>query len=705
MNNQLYKRLKSICQLLRFDILTSTTTANSGHPSSCLSAVELMATLFFGGHLHHDLKNPNNIFNDRIIFSKGHAAPLLYSLYHVAGAISYKELLTLRTFNSRLEGHPTLNFPFVDVATGSLGQGLSIGVGMAMGIKLRITNDELRIKREPKVWVLLGDSELSEGQNWEAMQTASYYKLNNLIGILDVSRLGQTGQTMLGWDLKIYQKRIESFGWKTIVVEDGNDLEQVDDAFKRLTIDNRGSKIVVEDRKSKIDKNLSSILNPQPLSSTINHLSSKPTMIIAKTIKGKGVSFMENKNGWHGKVVPKERLQEALDEIGGVDLKLRGYIKSPQSQISKIKDQRSNQIQNSKLKKILNKLDPKMLHVTCYKLRDSYSTREAFGDALLDLGKTNEKIVVFDAEMANSTFENKFQKTFPDRFIETFIEEQNMISAALGISKIGYIPFVSTFAAFLTRAYDQIRMAQYSNANIKIIGSHVGVFIGADGPSQMGLEDVSMMRSILNSVVLSPSDAVSTYALTKKMPETQGIVYMRTLRKETPVIYDKDEKFEIGGSKVHQVHKVYKVHKMKAIIIASGITVHEALKAQQQLAKEGISVIVLDCYCIKPIDQTTINQLTQNCSNIIVVEDHYPTGGLGEAILSALADNKFRINLISNYSKQAPIGNFLGQLDQLGIRNFTHLCVRKTPRSGKPEELLRYEEIDSDAIVKAVKTM
>ena len=662
MASQNQSSLKEIAKLIRYDILTSTTQAASGHPTSCLSAVELMVALFFNGNLSYSIQNPSQIINDRIIFSKGHAAPLLYSLYHAAGILSHDELLTLRKFDSVLEGHPTPRFKYADVATGSLGQGLSIGVGMALGIKLRIKNQEFTIKREPKIWILMGDSEMAEGQVWEAMQLAAYYKLNNLIGILDVNRLGQRGETMLGWDIETYAKRIESFGWKTIIVEDGNDLKQACNAFDKLRS---------------------------------QALSSKPTMIIAKTIKGKGISFLENKDGWHGKPVPKEKLQEALDELGKVDLNLKGKILSPQYQKLNIK----NQNYNSKIKN-----ESEMLHVTSYMLHDKVATREAYGEALVALGKMNPDIVVLDAETSNSTYADKFKKSFPERFYEMFIAEQNMVSVALGFSKLGYVPYVSSFAVFLTRAFDQMRIAQYSKPNLKICGSHAGVSIGQDGPSQMALEDIAMMRGLLESTVLYPSDGISAEKLTALMINNKGINYLRTTREKTPVIYDNREEFVIGGSKLHFVknNKLQitnnkpaspllqrgesiinnKESNIKTLIIAAGITLHEALKAQKTLAEEGIEIVVMDCYSVKPIDAATVNQLTGLVRNIIVVEDHYPYGGIGEAVMNALLANfKFQI---SNFK-------------------FAHLCVRKLPRSGKPAQLLRYEEIDAEAIVKKVK--
>jgi transketolase len=613
--------LKKLCQLIRYDILTSTTEAKSGHPTTSLSAVELMTTLYFGGFLHLDLKDPKNPTSDRVVFSKGHASPLIYSLYHAAGVISYPELMQLRKISSDLEGHPTFRFKYADVATGSLGQGLSAGVGMALGLRLK------KLEKQ-KIWVLLGDSEMAEGQVWEAIQIASHYKLDNLVAIADVNRLGQSTETMLGWDLKTYAKRLESFGWNTIIVEDGHDLKQVYNAYKKIT------------------------------------LNSKPTMILAKTVKGKGVSFLENKEGWHGKPLPKDLLEKALQELGKVDLEIRGDIKKPNDKI---------QMTNDKL--ITNNKS----FIFNYKLGDLIATRLAYGEALLTLGEMNENIVALDGEMSNSTYSEKFAKKFPERYFEMFIAEQNMMTAALGLSKLGFVPFVSTFAAFLTRGFDQLRMAQYSAPNLKIVGSHCGVSIGPDGPSQMGLEDISMFRSILDSTILYPSDAVSAFKLTKIMAEHDGLFYLRTNRKETPVIYDDKEEFTIGGSKVHQ--SKIKNQKSKALIIASGVTLHEALKAQKELAKKGIETAVLDCYSVKPLDTKTITKLTEESGNVVVVEDHYPAGGIGEAVADLIVKNKLK------------------------IENFSHLCVRKLPRSGSPEELLHFEEIDSDAIIKAVEKL
>ncbi len=630
-----FEKLKKICKLIRYDILTSTTEAKSGHPTTSLSAVELITTLYFGGFLHLDLKNPKNPTSDRVVFSKGHASPLIYSLYHVAGVISQKELMTIRKIDSDLEGHPTFRFKYADVATGSLGQGLSAGVGMALGIKLRANH----ASPLQNVFVLLGDSEMAEGQVWEAIQIASHYKLNNLVAIADINRLGQSTETMLGWDLKTYKKRFEAFGWNVITVDDGHDLKKIHEAFSNW--------------------------------SNLSNKSNLPTIILAKTMKGRGVSFLENKEGWHGKPVPKDMLKLALDELGKIDLNVRGKITVPQYQISKIKDQNDK----SKIKK------QNILVTNHYPLATNVATRLAYGDALLALGDVNDNIVALDAEMSNSTYSEKFAKKFPTRYFEMFIAEQNMMTAALGISKLGFIPFASTFAAFLTRGFDQLRMAQYSAPNLKIVGSHCGVSIGPDGPSQMGLEDISMFRSILNSTILYPSDAVSAFKLTQIMAENDGLFYLRTNRKETPVIYDEKEKFKIGGSKIHKPVGVGH-DRPSALIIAAGVTLHEALKAQQELAKKGIETVVMDCYSVKPLDVQSINRLTKEIKNVIVVEDHYPAGGVGEAVLNCIITD-----------------------NQVPRNKFVHLCVKKLPRSGTPEELLRYEEIDADAIIKVVKNL
>lgn len=601
--------LKKLAKLIRYFILTSSTRAGSGHITSSLSATDLMTVFFFGGYYHYDLKNPESSNNDRLIFSKGHASALFYSLYAAAGAISEDELLDLRKFGSRLEGHPTMVFPFTEAATGSLGQGLSIGVGMALNARY--------IDKLPyETYVLLGDSEMAEGSVWEAIQIASYYKLDNLIGILDVNRLGQRGQTMLGYDIKAYADRISAFGWKVITI-DGHSFEQINNAFKKT-----------------------------------QRVKNTPIMIIAKTVKGKGISFLENEDDWHGKVLDQEGLQKALIQMGKIDRKLRGRLTKPKA-LSPLR---------VKIKKVKG---------VFYKMGESIATRKAYGNALLRIFPKFPNMIVLDAEVSNSTFAESVKKIYPERFFEMYIAEQNMVGVAVGLSRRGKIPFISTFAAFFSRAFDQIRMSQYSKSNIKFIGSHAGVSIGEDGPSQMGLEDISMFRSLLESVVLYPADAVSTEKLVEEAILHKGIVYIRTTRKETPVIYQNSEQFPIGGSKILKSSK-----KDQVTVVGAGVTLHEALLAYEILKKSNTFIRVIDLYSIKPLDNNTLIKAAKETKAIITVEDHYPAGGLGEAVLAVLAKKDTKI-----YS----------------------LAVRKMPKSGKPQELLEFEEISAAAIVKLVK--
>jgi len=609
--------LKALTNLIRYDILTMTTAAGSGHPTTSLSAVELMTALWFDGHYQYDPNDPKYIFNDRMIFSKGHASPLLYALYHAAGWIEYDELLTLRQFTSRLEGHPTTDLPWVDVATGSLGQGLSVGIGMALGIKLQMKSQKMNVQREPNVYVLMGDSEFSEGQVYEALQVASEYKLNNLIGILDVNRLGQRGETMLGWDIKTYKERIESFGWNTIVIEEGNDIEAVQKAIAQLSTDG-----------------------------------SNPTMIIAKTKKGAGISSVEDKDGWHGKPLPKELMEEGIKELGKIDKDMRGTVEMPEKIV------------------LENSSNTESLAQSFDIPAEPQATREAYGAALKLIAK-DQRVVVLDAETSNSTFAETMKEVAPERFFEMFIAEQNMVSVALGMSKIGLIPFASSFAAFLSRAYDQIRMCQYSAPNVTIVGSHAGVSIGEDGSSQMALEDLGMMRSLLHAVVLYPSDPVSTIKLVDELRTHDGLSYLRLTRAKSESLYETNESFPIGGSKV-----LVSSEKDDAVIIAAGITVHEALKAQKELAEKGTNIAVIDAYSVKPLDTQTIVKYATKTGHVIVVEDHYPDGGLGDSVRQAL--------------------------DGMDVK-FTHLAVGKTPRSGTSAELLNFEKIDAEAIVKAVR--
>ncbi len=605
------EKLKKLAKLVRYYSLVSTTEAGSGHPTSSLSAADLMTGLMFGGAFRFDADSPEHPNNDRLIFSKGHASPLFYSLWAAAGKVPEKELLTLRKFGSPLQGHLTPDFRYVDVATGSLGQGLSIGVGMAMNAKYV---DSLSYR----TYVLLGDSEMAEGSQWEAMEIAGHYKLGNLVGMIDVNRLGQRGETMFGHNLSAYEKKVSAFGWETVVI-DGHNLDEILMAFEK-----------------------------------VSQASDQPAMIIAKTIKGKGVSFIEDKNGWHGKPLSKEQLGEALKELGEVDKSTVGDIAKPE---------------NLRVQKKSAELTQKILYLADKPL----ATRKAYGNALARIFPKFPDMVVLDAEVSNSTYSDIFKEKYPDRFFEMYIAEQNMVGTALGFSSRGKIPFVSTFAAFLSRAFDQIRMSQYSGANIKFCGSHAGVSIGEDGPSQMGLEDIAMFRAVLGSVVLYPCDAVSTERIVEEAAKHKGIVYIRTTRKDTPIIYKTNEEFPIGGSKV-----LRQSDKDTVTVAASGITVHEALAACDELKREGIMIRVIDLYCIKPLDTSALRKAGSITTAAIVVEDHYPEGGIGEAVRSALAD--FDIPVHS-------------------------LAVTKMPQSGKPGELLDYEEISKDAIIRKVKEL
>ena len=606
------EHLERLSQLIRHWVLSMSGHAGSGHPTSAMSATELMVDLFFGGVFRHRTDQPDHPNNDRLIFSKGHASPLLYALWAAAGQVPEDQLQTYRDFGSPLEGHPTWRFPLAEAATGSLGQGLSVGVGLALAAK--------RLDRLPyRTYVLLGDSEMAEGSQWEAIQIAAHYKLDNLVGILDVNRLGQRGETMYGHDLQAYQQRIAAFGWETLVVDDGHDHGQVLDAYRRATA-----------------------------------VSGRPVMVIARTVKGKGVSLLEDEGGWHGKALDGEKLQQALQEIGPVDHGLRGTLAEPD-------DRRTSPATAQQAE---------ALH---YERGDEVATRQAYGQALQRLGKQFPAVVALDGEVSNSTKADLFAKEFPDRFFEMFIAEQNMVGTALGMALCGKQPFVSTFAAFLTRAFDQIRMLPHSDANVKFVGSHAGVSIGPDGPSQMGLEDLGMFRTLPDSVVLYPCDAVATERLVEAMARHEGIAYLRTTRGETPVIYSSEEAFAIGGSKRlrHSDHDVLTV-------VTAGITVHEALQAYQQLRDEGTVIRVIDLYSVKPLDVETLRAAAEETGQLLTVEDHYAEGGLGEAVAAALASAPVPIHC---------------------------LAVRKRPRSGKPDQLLDDHGISARAIVGAVRSL
>ncbi len=599
---------EKLARLIRSYILTSTTTAGSGHPTSSLSAVELMTALMFSPYFKYDVDNPDNPNNDRLIFSKAHASPLLYALWAAAGAIQGEELQTLRKFGSRLEGHPSMEFPLTELSAGSLGQGLSVGVGMAM-------NAMYLDKLPYKTYVLLGDSEMAEGSNWEALQLASHYKLNNLIGILDVNRLGQRGETMLGHHTETYQKRVEAFGWKTMVI-DGHNFSEITAAYE-------------EAKKS-----------------------AKPSMIIAKTLKGKGVSFIEDKDNWHGKALSNDELQKALQELGDIDDNIRGKIIKPENKPPSQGDV-----------KLATPLQPDDHTKTL-------ATRKAYGHALIKIAQENPDLVVVDAEVSNSTYSEFMKEYFPQRFFEIFIAEQNMAGVALGLALRKKIVFASTFASFWTRAYDQIRIAQYNNVPLHFVGSHAGVSIGEDGSSQMGLEDISMFRTLLRSTVIYPADHISTEKLVAQISRHKGISYMRTTRMDTEPLYNENDEFVIGGSKTLRSSE-----KDDVTIVAAGITLYEALKAYDELKSKGISARVIDLYSIKPIDHQALEKAAHETKVIITVEDHFEEGGLGEAVSSALKSSTASI-----YS----------------------LAVRKTPRSGKPAELLDFEEISAPHIVQKV---
>jgi transketolase len=603
--------LQSLARLIRYHCLNITSNAHSGHLTSSLSATDLMTGLLFGGSFRFNVLCPDHPNNDRLIFSKGHASPLFYALWAVAGCLDKRELMSYRRFGSRLEGHPTPRFPFAEAATGSLGQGLGIGLGMALNAS-RL--DDLSYR----TYVLLGDSEMAEGSQWEAIQLAAHYNTTNLVGIIDVNRLGQTRPTMLGHDIDAYAQRISAFGWKPIAI-DGHDFTQIIDAFRVASAENE-----------------------------------RPVMIVARTIKGKGISFLEDKEGWHGKALDSEQWKEALREFPDVDHELHGEISMPRE-----------------------KKPPGIVSQPAadldYAIGDKVPTRTAYGSALKRLAKKYPPLVSLDGEVSNSTMSDIFAAQEPQRFFEMFIAEQNMVEVALGLSLQGKIPFVSTFAAFFSRAFDQIRMSQYSRASIKFVGSHAGVSIGEDGPSQMGLEDLALFRSIRGSTVLHPCDAVSTEKLVEAAITCNGIVYLRTLRQSTPVIYDKDELFEIGSSKI-----LRKSERDKLTLVASGATVHEALQAYDQLERKGIAVRVIDAYSIKPIDVAALRESAEATGAIVTIEDHYPVGGLGEAVLSALAADPVPVTI---------------------------MAVRKIPMSGSPEEQREFAEISATAIVKTVTNL
>lgn len=605
-------RLSQLARLLRYYILRATTAAGSGHPSSSLSAVELLTALVFGGIFRYDPERPQHPNNDRLIFSKGHASPLLYALWVAAGKLSGEELINnYRKFGSPLEGHPTVSFPYTEAATGSLGQGLSIGVGMALNAKY--------LDRLPyRTYVLLGDSEMAEGSVWEALEIARHYQLDNLTALVDVNRLGQRGETMLGHDLEAYARRVLAFGWEVFQV-DGHSFPEILEALHQAL-----------------------------------KVKGRPSLILAKTIKGKGVSWLEEKNGWHGRALGQKECEEALAEVGQVDLNHQGTIARPENLIPA-------------------KPTPRPAASFNYPPNARVATRRAFGNALARLGAQYPELVSLDAEVSNSTMAEIFAQAFPERFFEMYLTEQNMVGAALGLALRGKIPFVSSFAAFLTRAFDQIRMSQYSDPNLKFVGSHAGVSIGWDGPSQMGLEDLAMFRTLRNSVVLYPADAVATERLVEEMLKHRGLMYLRTTREATPILYGPEEQFPIGGLKV-----LRQSGRDRLTLVTAGITLFEALEAYEDLLMENVAIRVIDLYSIKPLDQAGLVQAARETGLVLTVEDHYPEGGLGEAVRSALAGVPVPV-----YS----------------------LAVSQKPKSGSPQELLDYEGISRRAIAAKVREL
>jgi transketolase len=603
--------LKGIANQLRIHSINATTAAGSGHPTSCCSAADLVSALFFG-QMKYDAKNPHYYNNDRFVLSKGHAAPLLYAAWAENGFIPVPELLKLRQFTSDLEGHPTPRLAFADVATGSLGQGLGVGVGLALAARL----DAL----DYNTYVLMGDGEIAEGSVWEAASLAGIFKLNNLIAIVDANRLGQSQETAFGHNIGVYRDRFEAFGWRVEDI-DGHDLEEILEVLSGVG------------------------LNDQPLA------------IIAKTYKGAGISFLQDKEGWHGKPLNKEEAAKAVAELqpnskSGIGVPIPAPTSLPEPK----------------------NVAPGSYPAINYKLGDSVATREAYGSALLRIGEVDQRVVALDGDTKNSTFAEKFFKKSPERSFECYIAEQNMVGVSMGLAARHKIPFASTFACFFTRAYDHIRVAGISQSNVKIVGSHVGVSIGEDGPSQMGLEDLAMMRAVVGSTVLYPADAVSAEKLVEQMAHAKGVCYLRTSRPKTAVIYNNDEQFPIGGAKVLRQNSGDKV-----TIVAAGVTLYEALKAADQLKNEGVGVTVIDAYSIKPLGKKEILAAAQKTNNtVLTVEDHYSEGGLADAVAGELSTDGIKVHRLA----------------------VTHLA-----RSGKPEELLAWYGIDAAGIVKKVKSL
>ncbi|MGW1864587.1 transketolase [Streptomyces mauvecolor] len=610
MRREAARELADLGQQLRVDAVRAAAAADSGHPTSSMSAADLAAVLL-ARHLRYDFDDPDHPGNDRLILSKGHASPLLYAMYRAAGVVDDEELLTFRRRDSRLEGHPTPRLPWVDVATGSLGQGLPVGVGMALAGK--------RLEHAPyRVWVLSGDSEMAEGSVWEAAEHAGYEHLDNLTLIIDVNRLGQRGPTRHGWDLDAYARRLGAFGWHTIEI-DGHDVEAVDAAFAEASATR-----------------------------------SQPTAVIARTRKGRGVAQVEDREGQHGKPLPDA--DAAIDELGGPRF-VRVEVSPPPAAPARRQPAGGH------------------LDLPRFEAGDSVATRDAYGQALAALGSAREDVVALDGEVGDSTRTEFFAKAHPERYFECYIAEQQLVAAAVGLQARGYIPFASSFAAFLTRAHDFVRMAAVSRAGINLVGSHAGVAIGQDGPSQMGLEDLAMFRAVHGSTVLYPCEANQTAQLVAAMAELTGVRYLRTSRGGTPVIYGPGEEFRPGGSKV-----LRSTDRDRVTVVAAGVTVHEALRAAELLDREGIDIRIIDLYSVKPVDAETLREAAEATGCLVTVEDHRVQGGIGDAVAEAFAD-----------------GRPVPRLVRLGVQHM--------PASASPEEQLHLAGIDAESIAAAVRLL
>ena len=610
--------LHNIATQLRIDSIEATTAAGSGHPTTCASAADLVAALFFS-EMRFDPAHPHNTQNDRFVLSKGHAAPILYAAWSAVGFVKHSELVKLRVLDNNLEGHPTPRLDFVDVATGSLGQGLPAAIGTALNAR--------RIHSDYRTYVLMGDGETAEGSVWEAAESAQHFKLDNLVGITDVNRLGQSRPTMWQHDMEAFARRWRAFGWHAIVI-DGHNLDAILDAF-------------AEARATK----------------------GQPTMILAKTFKGYGISFAQDKEGWHGRALKPDERDKAIAELKAT---LKPVAADAVESLRKaIPPPTSPEVPAA---------DPGKLAPPAYKPGELVATREAYGTALARLGQADSRIVALDADVGNSTFSDRFEKAAPERFYESYIAEQVMVGAAMGLAARGAIPFPSTFACFLSRAYDFIRMAAISNLNIKLSGSHSGVSIGEDGPSQMALEDLAMMRAEPNFTVLYPSDAICAERCVELAAYHAGPVYIRTSRPKTRLLYDVNETFTVGGSKVLKQSATDAV-----TVVAAGVTVFEALTAQEQLASQGVAIRVIDAYSVQPIDaETLIAAARATKGRVVTVEDHYAAGGLGDAVAEAIAPAGFAVK---------------------------RMAVTEIPRSGKPEELLERFGISAARIVAVVKSL